>query len=148
MAFQKILGKDIDLTVEGTGSPSTADVKGISSVTLGKDYTDSDTSDNDSDGAGESLPTKIGRTIDLEGNRLEDVDGNLDTGQELLDSYSDTVGYDAVKNYTLSTQAGDGMSKNFNAWVEFGEPIGGGHEEHVAWSATLHVNGTVTTSTA
>jgi len=148
MAFQKILGKDVDLTIEGTGSPATASVTGISSVTLGKDYTDSDTSDNDSDGAGESLPTKIGRTIDLEGNRLEDSSGNLDTGQELLDSYSDAVGYDAVNGYTLSTQAGGGVNKSFDAWVEFGEPIGGGHEEHVTWTATLHVNGTVSSTTA
>jgi len=148
MAFQKILGKDLELVVENTDGSSTASVNGISSVTLGKDYTDSDTSDNDSNGAGESLPTKIGRTIDLEGNRLEDSSGDLDTGQKWIDSYSDAVGYDAIKGYTLSTQAGDGVNKSFNAWVEFGEPIGGGHEEHVTWTATLHVNGTVSSTTA
>src|SRR6056297_1331076 len=103
MAFQKILGKDVDLIVEGTDT-NTHSIEGISSVTLGKDYTDTDTSDNDSDGNAESLPTKIGRTIDVEGNRLEDSNGNLATGQRLLDSYSQEVGYDNVKGYTLSTQ--------------------------------------------
>jgi len=147
MAFQKILGKDVDLIVEGTDT-NTHTITGITSVTLGKDYTDTDTSDNDSDGNAESLPTKIGRTIDVEGNRLEDSNGNLATGQELLDSYSQEVGYDNVKQYTLSTQAGGGVSKTFQAWAELGEPIGGGHEDHISWSATLHVNGSVTTSTA
>jgi len=147
MAFTEILGKDVQLTIEGTDT-NTFSVEGVSSVTLGKDYTDSDTSTNDSDGAGESLPTKIGRTIDLEGKRLEDSSGSLTTGQELLDSYSDAVGHDAVKGYTLSTQAGDGVAKSFDAWVEFGEPIGGDHESHVTWTATLHVNGTVSSTTA
>ena len=121
-------------------------IEGISTVTLGKDYTDSDTSDNDSAGNAESLPTKIGRSVDIEGNRLEDTNGDLATGQLLLQDQSEFVGYDNETEYILSSQSGDGVEKVFDAWVEFGEPIGGGHEDHVGWSATLHVNGSITTN--
>lgn len=149
MMGQKILGKNLDLEIgffDGTDT-QTANVEGITSFTLNRDYTDTDTTDNDSDGNQESLPTSIGRSIDIEGNRLEDSNGDLTTGQKYLDSFSTGVGYDAECEFTLSTQAGDGVSKNFKAWPALEEPIGGGSEDHIAWSGTLNINGSVTTST-
>lgn len=148
MATKKVLAKDLVLQVSTTaGGP--VEIKGINSFDFGKDYSDTDTTDNDSDGNQESLPTSIGRSVDIDGNRLEDSGGSLDDGQTWLRSYSNAVGYDAVAGYTLSTVVdGDtATQKIFDAWPEF-SPISGGHEDHVAWSATLNVTGEVTTSTA
>ena len=150
MASQKILGKNLDLEIgffDGTET-KTASVESINSFTFNKDYSETDTTDNDSNGNQESLPTSIGRSIDIEGNRLEDSNGNLSTGQSYLDSFSDATGYGAECEFTLSTQNGDGVSKHFKAWPALDQPIGGGHEDHVAWSGTLNINGSVTTSTA
>jgi len=144
---KKVLAKDITLLVSASTAGGTA-IGGINSYDFSKDYTDTDLTDNDSDGDQESLPTSIGRTVGLEGHRLEDSVGVMNAGQTFLRSYSNAVGYDAVAQYTLSTFV-DGQTatqKIFNAWPEF-NPISGGHEDNVAWSATLHVTGTVTTST-
>ena len=136
-----------------TGSKTTsnygAPIGGVTEYDFSKEYTDADVTDGDSDGSQESLPTSIGRTLTMDGHRLEDSAGLRDFGQTWLQSVSEQGGYDAVTRYTLSTIV-DGTTatrKIFDAWSEW-NPISGGHEDAVAWSATLHVSGAVTTSTA
>lgn len=135
-----------------TGDKNTASypakIGGVTSYDFSKDYSDADTTDADSDGNQESLPTSIGRSVDLDGNRLEDSAGLRDFGQTWLQSVSEKAGHNATTGFTLSTQVdGDtATQKVFEAWPEY-SPISGGHEDQIAWSATLNVTGEVTTQT-
>ena len=139
----EVLGKNLTFKVTDPDTSSLVEVEGISSFTFNKDYTDTDTTTNDEDGAMASLPTVIGRNIDIEYKRLENTDGSLASGQEVLADLSDDLGNSAVVECELSTP---NVTLTFDAWVELDTPLDSTHEDHVTGTGTIHVNGTVTKS--
>ncbi len=139
----EVLGKNLTLEITDPDTDTLVEVEGISSFTVNKDYTDTDTTTNDEDGAASSLPTLVGRSIDIEYKRLENTDGTLATGQQALEDLASNLGHEAVTACELSSP---NHTKSFDAWVEQDTSIDSTHEDHVTGTATLHVNGPVTTS--
>jgi len=139
----EVLGKNLTFKVTDPDTSTLTEVEGISSFTFNKDYTDTDTTTNDEDGAAASLPTVIGRNIDIEYKRLENTDGTLAAGQQVLADLSDNLGNTAVVECTLSTP---NITLTFDGWVELDTPLDSTHEDHVTGTGTIHVNGSVTKS--
>jgi len=134
----EVLGKNLTFSITDPEDDTLVEVEGISSFTFSKDYTDTDTTTNDENGNGASLPTRIDRDVEFEFKRLEEDDGNLAEGQQVLSDLSDDLGNTAVVACEFSTP---NITKSFDAWVELDTPLDTTHEEHATSSGTINING-------
>ena len=140
---KELLGKNVDFSITDPEDDTLVELEGCSSFVTSKDYTDTDTTTNDEDGNGASLPTRIDRDIEFEFKRLEEDNGELVEGQQVLSDLSDELGHTSVIPCELSTP---NITLSFDAWVELDTPLDTTHEDHATGSGTININGELTKS--
>jgi len=140
MALTKVLARDWKLEVENEAGEFVK-VGGIETFEFGGGKTDEDTTDFDSDGWAEHIPTLRSRTLTMSGFRLEDTTtGERDPGQEIIDDLANKTGEEGLGNFSLTSPGG--TVYEFKGSVEPTGP-GGGHTNVTSWGATITVSGKV-----
>lgn len=146
MAQVKVLARNWGLYVfdqaatdAGTGEDIYQKIHGVTTFGIEPDMEQADTTDFDSSGFSEHLPSSRSSSISLEGQYKEDdTDGTQDPGQKILDDLAEKVGTAAITRFRIKSPGG--TVKEYNVSVTPGT-TGGGVSDPTSWGATLNVSG-------
>ena len=106
MALTKVLARDWVFEVENN-SGTFVPVGGVETFEFSGGKTDEDTTDFNSGGWAEHIPTLRSRTLTVNGFRLEDEStGERDPGQELIDELANKTGEEGLGNFKLTSPGG------------------------------------------
>lgn len=141
MALTKVLARDWTFEVEDPTAGTFVPVGGVETFEFSGSKTDEDTTDFNSGGWAEHIPTLRSRTLTVNGFRLEDEStGERDPGQELIDELANKTGEEGLGNFKLTSPGG--TLYEFKGSVEPAS-FGGGHTNVTSWGATITVSGKV-----
>ena len=145
MAVVKVLARDWDFEINnGTEAvPVWVDIRcGLNTLTFSSAKNDADTTDFCSEGWQEHIVASRNNSVSASGFYLEDPDdGTRNAGQELVETASRLFGYDALKQFRLTSPGG--TIKIFSGSVALGD-IGGGNDDPTSWGFTVTVSGSTT----
>ncbi len=146
MAVDKIAANgwtfEVDTDPDGIPNTTYAAIAGIEDFDVSRSKTEVDVTDIDSGGEDDSVVIRRGRTLTLNGFRMEDsADGSRDAGQAQVETSDGRTGA-ASKTYYRITSPG-GTMYTFLATTTV-QPYKGGKNGMTMWSVTLKVAGSWT----
>lgn len=144
MATTKVNARDwtFELNTGTEAIPAWTEIGGITSMTIGRESEDVDTTDFASNGVAEHEKMERGRTIELEGFFLEDTGtGTRDAGQAAVETLADAVGSASLDQLRITSPGGKTYTQKVSA--ELGE-IGGGKNDKSSWGVSFTRSGATT----
>ncbi|WP_228974945.1 phage tail tube protein [Streptomyces sp. DH12] len=146
MTATKYNARDVIFQIEDLGTPNTwIQIAGIDTFSKGHEEETTDTTDFGSEGQAESQKMQIGKTLQLEGKRMQDqATGALDPGQAEVEALAELLGDDSLGRIRFHAP-GDTTWEIWTAHVSLGDQ-GGGNNDKVSWSATFTRSGASTTA--
>lgn len=144
MTLQKILARDTIVQVESATPNVWLSVEGITSVTpnFGEDAEDTETTDFNSGGRPEFLPTQRGVSLGLEGQKiLDSITGDDAPGQARCELLSDTLGYSGLGRLRFRQP----LQTTWRLWNQAlftpAEVGSGGNNDTGSWNMTIKRSG-------
>ena len=141
MAVEKVNARDwvVEINTGSVAVPVWTQIGGLTSIGIGRNDVDEDTTDFDSGGLEESEIMQRGKTITLSGRFLEDpANGDRDAGQEAVEAHAEAVGAASKDQYRFTSPGGTGKIAFFTAKIT---EVGGGNNAKTSWGVELKRTG-------
>lgn len=149
MSAIKYNARDCEFEIEDFANPGTWVAIGptaINTFTKGREYETADTTTFGSEGQAEGQNMQIGKTISLEGFRLQDPDtGALDAGQALAEAQAERLGDNSLVGFRMAAPGDTNWEVWAQAYFQLGDE-GGGNNDKTSWSCTVTRSGPATTA--
>jgi len=128
-----------DLVCEVKDGVTFLHVGGLESLSHLPSTERADTTDFDSNGRGEHIPSQRGDQWTLAGFALEDVGtGDKDPGQLRIEDLAKLTGLSSMGTFRLTSPGGN--TETFDGSAELTKPSGG-HNDAAKWGVTIEVSG-------
>jgi hypothetical protein len=145
MSAVKYNARDCVFQIYDTIGAAYVAIGGLDTFAIGRDSKDTDLTTYASAGSKEGQVMERGKTLKLDGFRLQDQNtGALDPGQKLVEALADGLG-DASLGTIRFAAPGDTTYEVWTAFAVLGD-TGGGNNDKAKWSVTLTRSGASSTA--
>jgi predicted secreted protein len=146
MAPTKINARDwtFEIAAQAT-TPTFVEIGGITTFSVSRSDSETETTDFDSDGIYEGQMMQRGKSLSCDGWFLEDASADRDAGQELVETASGDTAVGDASIFLLRVTSPNGLTDTFDAFFTIND-VGGGNNDKSSWGFTATRSGASTIS--